>query len=206
MNLPVNQIICGDCTEVMKSFPADSIDLLFTSPPFKEEDINGDYWTFYHKFMEQAQRITNKVIIIIHSATKLNTLFQKYPPKRLMIWGKGHSQCSYRFNPILLYQKSDDYKINKYIWADVFGVPSVLSKNKTHPYQDPALLYETIIKMFKECNIICDPFAGSGTVLVAALKHGRKYIGIDISEEYCEIARSRIQNEAGLFLEMQAEA
>ena len=188
-----NQIICGDCLEVMKGIPDGSVDMIFTSPPFKEEDIEGDYWKEYDKWFSEMNRICTKVIIIIHSATKLNYLIKNYPPKRLMIWGKGFSQYSYRFNPILLYQVNDDYKINKYIWSDVFGVQSVQGKGKEHKYQDPLVLYELIIKMFRDCEIICDPFLGSGTTAVACKELGRRYIGIEISPEYCEIARNRIK-------------
>ena len=42
-------------------------------------------------------------------------------------------------------------------------------------------------------GVLCDPFSGSGTSLVAALLEGRSAIGFDISEEYCDIARERIE-------------
>ena len=189
----INQIIQGDCLEVIPNIPDKSIDMIFTSPPFKEEDVKGNYWEEYDKWFFEMNRVCKKVIIIIHSATKLNHLIKAYPPKRLIIWGKGYSQCAYRFNPILLYQMNDDYKINKYIWADVFGVQSVQGKKKEHKYQDPLILYETIIKMFKGCKIVCDPFAGSGTTGVACINLKRNYILIEKESKYVEIARNRIK-------------
>jgi site-specific DNA-methyltransferase (adenine-specific) len=49
-----------------------------------------------------------------------------------------------------------------------------------------------IKKLTKENDIVLDPFVGSGTVAKACKNLGRNFIGIDISEEYCNIARQRL--------------
>ena len=188
----INKIICGDCLEVMKNIPDNGVDMIFTSPPFKDEDVGGNYWEVYDKWFNEMIRIVDKCLITIHSATRLNYLAQKYPPKRWMIWGKGIVAYAWRFNPILIYQKTDNYKVNKYIWSDTIGVPPIKGSKKIQKYQDPLVLYSTIIKMFKECNLILDPFVGSGTTALACMELDKSFIGIDISEEYCEIARERI--------------
>ena len=192
----INKIICGDCLEVMKGIPDKSVDLVLTSPPFKDEDVDRDYWDNYKLWFNEIKRIVSKVIIIIHSATKINNLITNYPPKRLMIWGKGFSKYSWRFNPILLYQQDEDYSVNKRIWSDCFAVPSLTKwmEKKKHKYQDPENLYIALLKMFKECNIILDPFLGSGTTAVACKELGRNFIGIEIEPKYCEIAERRLAN------------
>ena len=48
-------------------------------------------------------------------------------------------------------------------------------------------------------DIVLDPFCGSGTVGVVALRYGRRFIGIDLSEEYCEMAKQRIDGDCPLF-------
>lgn len=169
-----------------------SVDMILTSPPFKDEDVDGDYWETYDCWMREFYRVAKKVIVIIHSATKLNQIIAKYPPKRTMIWGKGISQYSWRWNPIFVYQLSDDYKVNKYIWSDTFGVEAVSGKWKVHKYQDPLLLYETLVRMFKDCEIILDPFLGSGTTAAACQKNGRAFIGIELNPEYVKIAEDRL--------------
>jgi DNA modification methylase len=188
-------ILQGDSVEQLRTFPDRSIDMIFTSPPFKDEDVPGDYWEFYDTFFQEALRVTSKVICIIHSSTKMNHIIAKYPPKRTMIWSKGVSQYTHRYNPIFCYQISEDYKINKFIWSDAFGVQAVNGMWKSHTFQDPVLLYSTIIRMFKGCNLICDPFMGSGTTGLACKSLDKKFIGIDISEENCNTAKVRIEQE-----------
>ena len=62
------------------------------------------------------------------------------------------------------------------------------------PHPTPRRLQhvEWLVKQFSD-NIVCDPFMGSGTTGVAAKHQGRKFIGIEISEEYCELAVKRIR-------------
>ena len=192
----LNKIYCMDCLEGLKKLPDNSVDLLMTSPPFKEEDVEGDYWKFYDAFFKEALRVTSKVLIIIHSATKLDYLIKNYGPKRIMIWAKGFSQYSYRFNPILVYQLDEDYNINKRIWSDCFNSQSLVGDGKVHKYQDPLQLYSVVIKMFSdECKIIMDCFMGSGTLAVACKQLGKKFIGFEINPEYVKIANKRLNQE-----------
>jgi site-specific DNA-methyltransferase (adenine-specific) len=65
-----------------------------------------------------------------------------------------------------------------------------------HPATFPNLLPYDVIECFCPTGgIVLDPFNGSGTTCVAAKCLGRKYIGIDIAEKYCEIARQRVLAE-----------
>ena len=65
-----------------------------------------------------------------------------------------------------------------------------------HPATFPDKLPQDFIHCFcPPDGVVLDPMAGSGTTLVAAHNLGRRYIGIDIAEEYCEIARKRIAGE-----------
>jgi DNA modification methylase len=104
--------------------------------------------------------------------------------------GKMVSMYSYRFNPIFLYQISDEYKINRFIWSDCFGVCSLTNKQKKHPYQDPKILYTTILRMFKGCETVLDPFCGSGTTLRACEELGLVCHGIEINPDYARLADS----------------
>jgi site-specific DNA-methyltransferase (adenine-specific) len=64
-----------------------------------------------------------------------------------------------------------------------------------HPAAYPVCLARWMASLIsKPTDIILDPFCGSGTTCVAAKKLGRRYIGIELSEKYCRIARNRVKN------------
>ena len=85
--------------------------------------------------------------------------------------------------------------------TDVWQFPKVTSgtnrssKERTpHPAQFPEAVIERIIKVSSRGGeIIFDPFIGSGTTAVVALKLGRKVIGFEINPNYCQIAQNRIE-------------
>ena len=67
--------------------------------------------------------------------------------------------------------------------------------NKNHSATFPVDLPAWFIRLFtKEDDIVLDPFIGSGSTALAAIQLGRNYVGIDINEEYIELARKRITN------------
>jgi DNA modification methylase len=70
------------------------------------------------------------------------------------------------------------------------------SKKKAHPCQMPVALAErAIVFSTDDGAVVLDPFIGSGTTAIAAIRTGRHFIGIDLSEQYCELARERIRIE-----------
>ena len=61
-----------------------------------------------------------------------------------------------------------------------------------HPAPFPVALIERIIQSTK-AEIVLDPFMGSGTTAIAANNLGRNFVGIEISEEYCQLSRKRFE-------------
>ena len=81
-----------------------------------------------------------------------------------------------------------------------YGSKDALSK--AHPATFPEQLAEDhILSWSNEGDIVLDPMCGSGTTCKTALSNSRQYIGIDISDEYCEIARQRIADLKSTSLE-----
>lgn len=73
---------------------------------------------------------------------------------------------------------------------------SVKGTKPKHPSPKPLAYMMKIIQRFTDENdVILDPFMGSGTTAIACERLNRRWIGIEISEEYCEIAAKRIENE-----------
>jgi DNA modification methylase len=67
-------------------------------------------------------------------------------------------------------------------------------KKFDHPAMFPEELVERVLKLFSYQNdVILDPFNGVGTTTVVAKKTNRRYLGIDISEEYCKKSELRIK-------------
>jgi len=64
-----------------------------------------------------------------------------------------------------------------------------------HPAQFPEELAGWMVRLLcPEQGIVLDPFVGSGTTAVACVKNNRNFVGIDISEEYCQYAKKRLEN------------
>lgn len=86
----------------------------------------------------------------------------------------------------------NEYKILTNIW----DCSSVHKNEKTkHPAQFPEkLAQDHIISWSNENDIVLDPFMGSGTTAKMAILNNRNYIGFELSEEYCNIAKQRLEN------------
>jgi len=68
--------------------------------------------------------------------------------------------------------------------------------NNLHPTEKPLSLLRRLLLLFSDAGeMILDPFMGSGTTLCAAKDLGRRAIGIEIEERYCEIAAKRLAQE-----------
>jgi len=66
-------------------------------------------------------------------------------------------------------------------------------EREDHPTQKPLEIVERMV--LASCpseGLVLDPFMGSGTVAVAALKHGRQFVGFEINPEYCARAKRRV--------------
>ena len=197
----INKIIQGDCLEIMKQMPDKCVDLVLTDPPYGV-DMNYDlykdteiaWFELMRKVIPEMLRVGKMVIFPSCQIKRLGFFYKEFPPDWLICWYKGSvGSASYvGFNdwePHLVYGKNNT---NMHDYFKATPEP----QTNGHPCQKPKQWAEWLItRATKEHNIVLDPFMGSGTTLEACKKLGRKYIGIEISPEYCEIARGRLQQE-----------
>ncbi len=120
-----------------------------------------------------------------------------------LIWAKKNKKAKHTFNYELM--KNGDWKEDQLkkpgkqmrsIWA--INTPKQIEKRYgKHPTQKPELLLTRIIlASTKENDLILDPFCGSGTTGVVAIRYNRRFVGIDLEKDYLEkLAVPRIKDE-----------
>jgi DNA modification methylase len=137
---------------------------------------------------------------------------QVFKFKQMIVWDKGpmgmgwHYRRSYEV--VLVgqipggrckwYDRS--YKVENVIRA----IPKIIPQENDHPTVKPVALPAHFIRLHsRRGDIVCDPFMGSGTTGVAALKARRSFIGIEIDPHWCDVARKRIKDECGLSVKVR---
>lgn len=115
--------------------------------------------------------------------------FELPPTRKYLVWDKGEGFKDRTFAECELAWCSWDGN------AEVFKRDPLACRDyegKEHPTQKSLDLFRWCILRRLEAETILDPFMGSGTTLRAAKDLGRKCIGIEIEEKYCEIAVKRL--------------
>jgi hypothetical protein len=126
--------------------------------------------------------------------------------KPAMLWGGCHLDLPPTFGYLVWDKQIDGLNFGEveYCWTNMRFAPRVfryravgVDGGKVHPTQKPEALMQWCLGFLpKSVSVIVDPFMGSGTTLVAAKRWGRKAVGIELEERYCEIAAKRLSQGA----------
>ena len=109
----------------------------------------------------------------------------------ILVFSKGDFSRKKNSNRDSTITRDDFLELTKSIWR----FPSESAKRIGHPAPFPIELVRRCIELFSFSNdVILDPFMGSGTTAIAALKSGRRFVGYEIDSEYIELSNKRIKN------------
>lgn len=188
----------GDCRDVLPSIQTESVDVVLTDPPygFRKADWDEDFPTFW---MGDAARIAKSAIGIMPGINNILSCPRSIPPfeYRWMLsvhLSNGMTRGLMGFGnwiPVLVYGREGTslYRTQQ----DATTVP-IIGDMPDHPSPKPLRAMTWLVSRF-DGELILDPFMGSGTTLRAAKDLGRRAIGIELEERYCEIAARRLEQQ-----------
>ena len=115
-----------------------------------------------------------------------------------LICARKSKNSKHYFDYINMKKWDDKMSVSGKQMKSVWNIPLTPPREKRqgkHPTQKPIeLLKRIIVAHSKEGDLILDPFSGSGTTGIAAIEHGRRYVGVDIEAEYLELSIRRFNN------------
>src|SRR5271156_4303214 len=209
-----NTITHGDCIQVMRQMPANSVDFILTDPPYLvnyrdrsgrsiQNDANADW---LKPAMNEAYRVLkqDRVAIMFYGWTKVDAFFDAwksagFQPVGHIVFRKSYGSSSrffrYHHEQAFLLAKGRP-PLPKQPLADVIDMP--YSGNKLHPTQKAIPALVPLIRSFTlPGETVLDPFAGSGSSCAAALLTSRRYVGIEMDSEYFDQASARLERVKG---------
>ena len=203
-------IYCGDCRDILPTLDTGSIDLVLTDPPYGIGWSRGVHSARNSKSQigilndhDTSARDDALALLTDIPAIVFGSFHASYPvnTKQVLVWSKPAdsgvvgSTTGYRRDaePVFLV---GPWPVLNVQWSSVLrshvGSIANVTAETGHPHTKPVQLIRDLIER-ADAQTILDPFMGSGTTLRAAKDLGRKAIGIEIEERYCEIAVKRLQ-------------
>ena len=217
-----SEIIVGDCLEVLPSIQARNKKfIVVTDPPFNvgyhynnyKDNLDADE---YYEMLGSVFQYSP--FVVIHYAEEIYKIaFQMGEfPDKVVSWvynsntPKQHRDIAFfgikpdftkygqpyknLKDKRIMQRIADGKSARLYDWWEINQVKNVSKEKTSHPCQMPVEVMRRIIGILPEDYIIVDPFMGSGTTGVACKSLNRDFIGIEMDEEYAEIARNRINS------------
>ena len=208
----------GDCLEVMDELIKDDVkvDMILTDPPYginltpqrengkfkNTKVINDNNLCWLPKFVNQIYALTKNTAIIFCAWQNIDKfkieLEKKFTIKNILVWNKDWFGMGNNYRPnyelILLCCKTNITTKSKNK-SNILTYRRIPPQKLKHSCEKPVgLLEDLIYELTDEDDIVLDSFMGSGSTGVACLNTNRKFIGIELDENYFNIACDRLEN------------
>ena len=213
-------IYCGDCRDVLPHLPPASVDLVLTDPPYGVAYSTGHRQRVARSSTRLAHDLATSPLLndtataLVPLLNDTATAYVFAAPKRLddvlpivrtigdvpnvLCWDKGNctaGDLETTYGPqweAIIYARRARVPLVGGRDRDVLKFSRGNTAQYHHPTQKPTDLLRYLIRRHPP-GLVLDPFMGSGSTLVAAQLEGRRAIGIELEERYCEIAVRRLQ-------------
>ncbi|EJX1820833.1 DNA methylase [Salmonella enterica] len=205
----MSRFIQGNCVHIMSGFPDNAVDFILTDPPYlvgfrdrQGRTIAGD------KTDEWLQPASHEMYRVLKKDALLISFYGWNRVDRFMAaWKKAGFSVVGHLVFTKTYTSKAAYVGYRHECAYILAkgrprlpqnpLPDVLgwkySGNRHHPTEKPVTSLQPLIETFTHPGaIVLDPFAGSGSTCVAALQAGRRYIGIELLEQYHRAGQQRL--------------
>jgi site-specific DNA-methyltransferase (adenine-specific) len=192
----------GDCLEIMPQI--EPVDLVLTDPPYGVSMLRGD-----SKIKERIHgddKIPDVGWMANHEAIVWggNQFCHQLPiSSGWFVWFKYAPEMSRHSQAEIAW--TNTCKTVRHYAQQYTGFMRAIDGH-FHPTQKPVKLFVWCLNRSKTNGLVLDPYLGSGTTAVACEQLNRRWIGIEISEKYCEIAAKRIERERQQLKLFQPEA
>lgn len=202
----INELICGNSLKILPIMPDESVDLIFTDPPYSLGYGRYDNSENFYNAEEELYRVlkNDKFLIFYWATKKLPEPFWRLKKFKYVWQIIGYFPTTYsksrlgdrKYIPLLVFEKGNAklaYKQSDMAYA--YELPFVVEKIKNTLFK-PTATNAQIIQMFSNPGeIILDPFCGFGSIPFVCKFFDRNFIGIDIDQKCVEIAQKFIKND-----------
>ncbi|WP_024549036.1 DNA methyltransferase [Siccibacter turicensis] len=197
----MSRFMLGDSTQIMAGFPAQSIDFILTDPPYLvgftdrsgrsiANDKNDDWVSPASREMFRVLK-RDSLAVSFYGWNRVDTFMAAWKAAGFRVVGHIVFTKPYASKSAFVgYQHESAYVLAKGRPAlPAAPLPDVLpweyTGNRHHPTEKPVSALQPLIESFtRPGDIVLDPFAGSGSTCVAAELAGRRWIGIELLEQY----------------------
>ena len=210
------KIFNEDCFKVLRTLQDNSIDLVVTDPPygidltpqrekgkFKNTKVkNDDNLDWLPNLVDELYRVSKNVVCVFcgwQNIDKFKQAFEdKFIVKNILVWNKDWFGMGNNYRPnyelILLLCKTN-VKIKSKNKSNILTYRRLAPQKMQHSCEKPVpLIEDLILELSEENSLVLDCFMGVGSTGEACIKNNRRFLGVEIDQDYYNISLNRLNN------------